>query len=66
MTGEPEPPDRPFIRDYSHLWTLPPPPRPILSSVVIFLLAALAALIVLALISPLIRLARDFSAALFA
>jgi hypothetical protein len=67
MPDEPDPPPRKaFVRDYSAFWTLPPPPRPILSPVVIFLLAALAALIVLALISPLIRLARDFSAARFA
>ena len=67
MPDEPDPPPRKaFVRDYSAFWTMPPPPRPILSPVVIFLLAALAALIVLALISPLIRLARDFSAALFA
>ena len=66
MPDEPDPPPKAFERDFSSFWTLPPRPRPTLSPVVIFLLAALAALIVLALISPLIRLARDFSAALFA
>jgi hypothetical protein len=66
MPDEPDPPPKAFQRDFSSLWTLPPRPRPTLSSLVIFLLAALAALIVLALLSPLIRLARDFSAALFA
>jgi hypothetical protein len=62
----PDEPDPPFERGFSAFWTLPPPPRPSLSLVLIFLLAALAALIVLALIAPLIRLARDFSAAIFA
>jgi hypothetical protein len=62
----PDEPDPPFERDFSSLWTLPPPPKPTLSLVVIFLLAAVATMVVLALLSPLIRLARDFSAALFA
>jgi hypothetical protein len=63
MPDEREPP---FERDYSGWWTLPPPPKPILSLVVFYLLAAVATLIVLALLAPLIRLTRDFSAALLA
>ena len=67
MPDEPDPPPRKaFVRDYSSFWTLPPPPRPVLSPVAIFLLAVLAVVIVLALITPLIRLARDFSGQIFA
>jgi hypothetical protein len=62
----PDEPDPPFERDFSGFWTLPPPPKPTLSFVVIFLLAAVATMVVLALLAPLIRLARDFSTALFA
>jgi hypothetical protein len=66
MPDEPDPPPNAFERDFSSFWTLPPRPRHTLSPVVIFLLAALAAVIVLALLSPLIRLARDSAVALFA
>jgi hypothetical protein len=62
----PDEPDRPFERDYSGLWRLPPPPKPTLSVVVIFLLAAVAAVVVVALLAPIIRLARDFSAQILA
>jgi hypothetical protein len=62
----PDEPDRPFERDYSGLWRLPPPPKPTLSLVVIFLLAVVATMVVLALLAPIIRLARDLSATIFA
>jgi hypothetical protein len=67
MPDEPDPPPRKaFERDYSAFWTLPPPPRPVLSFVVLALLAAVLTMIVVGLLAPLIRLARDLSAAIFA
>jgi hypothetical protein len=65
VPDEPDPPPKAFERDYSGLWTLPPPPKPALSLLVLFLLAVVATLVVLALLAPLIRVARDLSAALF-
>ena len=65
---EPDPPPRRpfFVRDYSSCWTLPLRPKPTLSLEVIVVLIVAIATIVLALVSPLVRLARDYSAALLA
>ena len=45
------PPDKAFVRDYSHWWTLPPPLHPPLPLAMLALLAVVAAIIVLSLIA---------------
>jgi hypothetical protein len=62
--------DKPFERNYSDLWTLPPPAKAGLPHAVVAALIAIAVVFVWAmamgLAAPLVRLVRDSAVALFA